>query len=345
MQSPPGDDLTSNIAALIRQGEKDLLASLDHLHASELSLGDRGQATATATLRQCLQNQHGPYPAWAYLSYYRLGTWLLGGGIDGHLRPADWSADIGAAIAQYPTQPSLVSFGDPEHASTAIWDWVLRLFQDGGDFVDDLEAANLGHFNHWQQALTSARAWISAKDPQLDGLMQQLQRLIIAARPGPQARKKNQSFGGATCFFLRGATIVNASWPISTAAMIELLVHEYAHAELFVLAQEQPLCLNRDDERHQVLIRSDPRPMNGILHSLYVVSRVAEILTRPPARENTAKPIERIDQEESDKILEKQLTFGTSSLQVIEQHAQLTSLGAKIVAIARSRLTAASQAR
>lgn len=343
MQSPPGDDLTSNISALIRQGELDLLASLDHLHASELELGGRGQATAT--LRQCLQNQPGPYPAWAYLGYYRLGTWMLGGGIDDPLGLAHWAADIGAAIARYPTQPSLVCFGDPEQASTAIWDEALQLFQDGGDFVDDLEPTDLDHFNHWQQAVTNARAWVLAKDPQLHGLMHELQRLIIAARPGPQARKKNQSFGGATCFFLRGATIVNASWPITTAGMIELLVHEYAHAELFVLAQEYPLCLNRDDERHQVLIRSDPRPMNGILHSLYVVSRVAEILTRPPARENTAKPIERIGQEESDKILEKQLTFGASSLQVIEQHAQLTSLGAKIVAIARSRLTAASQAR
>lgn len=340
MQSPTGDDYSQKVASLIRRGEQDLLTSLDQLHASELALTGGGEVAAT--LRRCLQGLPSPYPAWAYLGYYRLGIWLLGGATDQSSRMAQWAVDVCAAMAQYPIEPNLIRFGDPEQASPAIWDAVLSLFREGGDFAEDLEAPESDDLNHWRQISVAARSWIAAIDPQLHGLMRQLQSLIIAARPGPLARKQGQSFGGATCFFLRGATIVNASWPISRASMVELLVHEYAHAELFVMAQEQPLCLNRDDERHRVLIRNDPRPMNGILHSLYVVSRVAETLSKQTSQQGSARPIKPLDPDEVNKILQQQLEFGASSLRTIEQHATLTPLGQMVVTSAKSRLEAAA---
>jgi hypothetical protein len=342
MQALKGLDIPLTVNSLLAQGEFDLLHSLDQLHACELGQSDGG--AATATLRRCLQNQPKPWPAWAFLGYYRLGSWLLGGGRD---EPSDMvrlSQDVCRAIARQPTAPTQITFGDTSHASEGLWRQLTDLFQEGGEFIDDLEAPDPHQLRRWSSSLNAARSWIEAADPDLHALMQSLQGLVIPAQPGPLARSRQQSFGGATCFFFRGATILNASGPTSTARTVERLVHEYAHAELFVLGQDEPLCLNSDKERHDVLIRPDPRPMNGILHSLYVVSRVAETLTKLPAARNHTKNLEEIDSDEVSKILGQQLRFGESSLKAIEDHAKLTPKGDLIVSIAIQRLVAAETA-
>lgn len=343
MQASKGLDIPQTVNSLLEQGECDLLNSLDRLHTSELALSEGG-GTATATLRRCLQAQPKPWPAWAFLAYYRLGTWLLGGGRDQPSSMVRLSQDVCQAMARQSASPTQIAFGDATFASESLWRKLTGLFQEGGDFVDDLEAPDPDQLKQWFSSLKAARAWIAAADPELHALMQSLQHLVIAAQPGPIARSHQQSFGGATCFFFRGATIVNAALPTSTARTVERLVHEYAHAELFVLGQDEPLCLNSDNERHNVLIRSDPRPMNGILHSLYVVSRVAEILTKLSTTGGHEKDLAEINSDELTKILGQQLRFGASSLKAIEDHAKLTPKGDLIVSIATQRLLAAETA-
>ena len=108
--------------------------------------------------------------------------------------------------------------------------------------------------------------------------------------------------------------------------MVERLIHEYAHAELFTMAQKELLCQNTDDKTYPILIRSDPRPMNGIIHSLYVVCRVADfqgkIIRRKQSFINEPSFIE-----ETQHIFSEQLTYGRSSLRAIRDHAKLTPLG------------------
>jgi HEXXH motif-containing protein len=173
--------------------------------------------------------------------------------------------------------------------------------------------------------------------------MGHLQSLVILSQPGIESRQRGRSFGGATCFFFRGGTVLNVARSISVARMVELLVHEYGHAELFVLAQEQLLCLNSDDERHSVLIRSDPRPMNGIIHSLYVVGRVVDVLQQL-LKDGLAAEAQRNEiLADMRTILSQQLRFGHSSLNVVQQHAQLTPLGRSIVTTSSQRLARAEQ--
>lgn len=315
---------TQVVKGAVRRGEQDLLASLALLPGSQ---SDR--------LKACLSRRCTPWPPWAYLGYYRLGSWLLNGCMQQADEIDELIDDVCRAIELSPIGLHLLSFSDSGHVSPRLWCSFLDLFQEGGDFVDDLEPPLPHELEHWQGAISQARPLIAQADPDFAEMMLELQSLLVLTRPGLQARKLGQAFGGATCFFFRGASVINSTLLLSTLVTLNLLVHEYAHAELFVLGQEQPLCLNHDDERHSVLIRKDPRPMNGILHSLHVVSRVAAVLQRLLHDDPTAEAREQ---------LHEQLRLGRSSLQVVERHAQLTPLGETIVAGARQRLVEAATA-
>jgi hypothetical protein len=326
----------------LRAGECDLLSSLQALEAAAREQASTQQVDrlpqhdattaagrASERLRACLLERPAPYPAWAYLGYYRLGAWMLNGTIPPAELVSDWAEAVVQAVQASAVGPELIAFGDRGSASPRLWQELLELFQEGGDFVPDLEPPPAELLLQWHQSAHSARALIRAADPELEALMAELQTLLVLAQPGQGARLQGRGFGGATCFFFRGGSLLNSSQPITPIAMVERLVHEFAHAELFVQGQDEPLCDNGDEERHSVLIRRDPRPMNGILHALHVVSRVADLLRAMP-------------DPEARRIRDEQLRFGASALQAVERHARLTPLGCGIVADARRRLDRAA---
>jgi len=328
-----------SITELIRAGELDLLTSLGHLEEHESSIASPSPSTlsCSAKLRHCLAGITLPYPPWGYLAYYKLGIWLIGGAQDQASVMSLFTTDICNIISSAkPTSP--VAFSDPSLASECVWQSVLNLFQEGGDFLYDLQAPSQHSLDQWCTEIAAVHGLVARLDPDLSVLMAQLQNLIILSAPGPLSQQAGIAFGGATCFFFRGATLLNASRPISKVQMLELLVHEYAHAELFVLGQEQPLCLNSDEERYPVLIRSDPRPMNGIIHSLYVVGRVVEILKKLLKNGIDGEPDREVTLANAQDMLSRQLNLGRSSLHVVEQHADLTPLGQSILVKSRKRL-------
>ena len=120
------------------------------------------------------------------------------------------------------------------------------------------------------------------------------------------------------------------------ARMVERLIHEYAHAELFTISQKELLCLNSDEQTYPVLIRSDPRPMNGIIHSLYVVCRVADFQLKIIGNGKSSMSKQYLT--ETKKILSEQLAYGGSSLKTLRGYANLTPLGDKIVGLCESFL-------
>lgn len=328
-----------SIQALIRSGELDLLQSITQLEICESSLitAEPIAFRCSARLRHCLENTTPPCQSWAYFAYYKLGLWLISGTEDQAQAMSAFTTDICNIISSAkPTSP--VAFGDPSLASECVWQSVLNLFQEGGDFLYDLQAPSQHSLDQWCTEIAAVHGLVARLDPDLSVLMAHLQNLIILSAPGPLSQQAGIAFGGATCFFFRGATLLNASRPISKVQMLELLVHEYAHAELFVLGQEQPLCFNSDEERYPVLIRSDPRPMNGIIHSLYVVGRVVEILKKLLKDGIDGEPDREVTLANAQDILSKQLNFGRSSLRVVEQHADLTQLGQSILVKSRKRL-------
>lgn len=319
---------------LCREGESSLLASVLDLERRSApvraaAVGERLRARLEATPAR-------PLSPWVYLPYYRIGQCVLSGRqpTAGLGRLLAW---LETELASTPCPDAVVGFAD---RSRPEWQWreLLELFQEGGDFVDDLATPGPDRIQQWRHQIQSIRALLADVDPSLHQLMQQLQNLIVLVLPGPRARERGKSFGGATTFFFRGGTLINCAASLDAAELLERLVHEYAHAELFVLGQDQRLCRNDDRERHAVLIRPDPRPMHGIIHSLYVTARCADLIRRlradctsqvnwPPGLAAALEPLQ-----------ERLSALGRSSLEAVDRHGLLTPRGDEVVALSRARL-------
>jgi HEXXH motif-containing protein len=70
--------------------------------------------------------------------------------------------------------------------------------------------------------------------------------------------------------------------------MAEAIVHEFGHTELNTLMDTEMLSSEDTRERFYSPWRSDPRPLSGLIHALYVFSRVSEFLSRAAAHPSMA---------------------------------------------------------
>ncbi|MEO1004215.1 MAG: HEXXH motif-containing putative peptide modification protein [Cyanobacteria bacterium J06638_7] len=318
------------VPQLCWQGDQSLLASLLELERQSplLQAADLGER-----VRQRLAAQPAtPLSPWIYLIYYRIGQAVLSGerqssGLDELL---EWMA---TELPLPPEPDGVLSF---QHPSRPAWQWrhLLELFQEGGDFVADLTGVESAVAARWRMEIGAVRSLIAAVDPPLHQCMRRLQQLGVLSRPLGSA----VSFGGATSFFFRGGSLINCSASLKPARLIERLVHEYAHSELFVIGQDSRLCHNEDSERHRVLIRQDPRPMHGIIHSLYVTGRCAELFRRMQNGGLDGTSAAEGLQEDIKPMLERLTTLGRSSLAAVQGHARLTDRGAEVVAVSLERL-------
>ena len=237
----------------------------------------------------------------------------------------------------------VIAWGDSSFYSAAEWEAILALLQEGGDFVADLAPPSAAAQSALEEATAAVLALVRRLPAGLGPSIDRLLRLTILAVPGPQAQAARQGFGGATAFFLRGASVIHASPGLTLPGLLERLVHEAAHAELFVLAQDGPLCHNPDDERHPVRIRPDPRPMNGILHSLHVTGRVCETLDALLANGFLASGFSGHHEpalllEDCQRLREQQAELGHSSLAAVRRHGRLTALGQAVCEAGARRL-------
>lgn len=339
------DSQNTLILDSIQKGESDFLASIQSFAKFDPTYTRNNSAVKLLT--ECVQSLAKPYSPWTYLAYYNLGNWLISKDPkqEGPVSKLVSDAKDAAFKSTNTPQPdgNVCVFGDTKIASSSLWQAALRLFQEGGDFIADLDVPKQSLIEHWTQEVPRARSLIRRVDRELVNLMDQIQNLLIIAEPGPIARAIPESFGGATCFFFRGATVINASRQQSIVEIVEKLVHEYAHAELFVLGQDQPLCLNNDDEKHKVLIRNDPRPMNGIMHSLYVTGRVGELLDKLLSDGLNDIPQRETILTEARELLKQQIRFGKSSLAQVKKHAALTTIGNSVVTASERRLANAEK--
>lgn len=62
--------------------------------------------------------------------------------------------------------------------------------------------------------------------------------------------------------------------------LVDHLVHETSHLFLNTILIHDPLILNDENARYASPIRNDPRPMLGIYHAVFVLSRVIRILKK-----------------------------------------------------------------
>ncbi|MEB3321720.1 MAG: HEXXH motif-containing putative peptide modification protein [Synechococcaceae cyanobacterium] len=318
----------------IAAGQADLIRSFRELESHSPPLAEARPSARLARVLPALRQE--ALSPWVYLDYYRIGRHLREGGrVD--LLPVD-PARVAERIERPVPFGSVIAFGDPALASAGEWRALLELFGEGGDFPAALHPPDPCRHDRLAETITAARSLIRRVDPELAGLMDGLQAVLVLASTTPCARGTALGFGGATAFFFRGASLIDAHTRPALPRLVEVLVHEYTHAELFVLAQEGLLCTNDDGDRHRVRIRSDPRPMNGILHSLYVMGRLVEFFDRMdavgvPWRSDGDAVLAAIRGRRAELVAN-----GLSSLEAARRHGRLTSLGHTMLEASARRL-------
>ncbi len=338
------------LSALLDQGERELGASLAQLACGSnnhpKTVPSAAPSLAASRLGTALTRRPPGAPGLdplVWLVYYRIGQTIL----EAPASPLSWMPDperLDQIAGRCLPEDQVVGWGDPLLYDPLEWQAILALLQEGGDFVADLASPSATCLARLQPACAAVQALVRRLPLGLGPAIASLLRLTILAVPGPQARAAGQSFGGATAFFLRGASVIHASPGLTLPGLLERLVHEAAHAELFVLAQDSPLCHNADSERHPVRIRPDPRPMNGILHSLHVTGRVCETLDALLAHPQLAADLVADPQElalllqDARLLRTQQAQLGRSSLEAVRRHGRLTALGEAVVEAGARRL-------
>jgi hypothetical protein len=225
-----------------------------------------------------------------------------------------------------PTHPTIFEWGANAFFPHE-WDNIFQTLSTEAAFPPDLEQPSEGVIKYCQNSLHKSLDLLSSHSPQYHKLVEEMLRVIIIASPGHLSKQKNLSFGGATYFFLWGATILNPLVLSTFPKFLEQLVHEACHMALFSICNEHGiLCTNPDNERFSSAFRSDMRPMHGIIHA-YFVSKNIEACFSELASSLTAYSKEF-------KVFVETTSDASKSLFVeIKRHAELTPLGESILRV------------
>lgn len=180
-----------------------------------------------------------------------------------------------------------------------------------------------------------AFALLDAGFPALADEIQILVREIILTVNDPDAPTR---FDGASSFMLWGAIVLNAEIGMRPIALVEGLAHESGHCVLFGLCADGPLVENDDVDRFASPLRSDPRPMDGIVHAAYVVARMHQAV-------RTILDAGMLDSDDADYArtsLDQHAQAFRRGIDTIDQHARLTPLGREVLAGARDYMAMAA---
>jgi len=106
---------------------------------------------------------------------------------------------------------------------------------------------------------------------------------------------------------------------------VEHIVHECAHHALNIINADDYIVENAPEERFSAPFREDKRPMIGIFHALFVLSRIAQSLSRFVASYSGDYELE------FSKRLDNALTKYQQTVEIVQEHAKLTPKGKKLL--------------
>lgn len=127
-----------------------------------------------------------------------------------------------------------------------------------------------------------------------------------------------------TNFYMWGMMFAYVHSSHSIAYYIDILAHECGHTALNILNAGDPLVLNRADDVFTAPLRDDDRPMIGIFHALFVLSRICYVFSEIIRNSNSTPEPEYYDRLSSN--LEKL----SNTADIVRQHAILTETGEHI---------------
>lgn len=113
---------------------------------------------------------------------------------------------------------------------------------------------------------------------------------------------------------------------------LEHLVHEAAHLHLYCLWKDDPIVLNESSGLYASPLRRDARPLSGIFHAMFVLSRIIRVFARLERSNRYDKLSPHVDNSENNASnsaspLEK---FGDAH-KTLMKNARLTPLGSALM--------------
>lgn len=169
----------------------------------------------------------------------------------------------------------------------------------------------------------TAMAALNGAAPEVAGEIDTLTTEIVIAAHDPA----RSMFDGITAFPLWGALTLNPRVHVTVADVLEVLVHEATHTLLYAFCLDEPLVLNPFKDRFASPVRSDPRPMDGLFHGVYVLARIHYALDR-------VVEAGTLD-DENHAIVEKRLSslreVFFKGIEPIHKHARFTETGRAVL--------------
>jgi HEXXH motif-containing protein len=242
-------------------------------------------------------------------------------------------SDIVAAAA-LPAEAGIVPIRD-RTVSASWWDHFEVLFDTDSERHFNPQIASPETFSLCKREVEEGLSLLRLADPPWHDEVRGLLRLIVV---GSARLDTEDLFNGASTFFFWGGSLINAELRRSAVSIIDLLVHESSHLMLFGLSADGALLSNEGEERYSSPLRSDPRPIDGILHACFVASRVHLAMCRLLSsgyltEENERRATERRNHSERSARV---------GLDVLHKNAKPTELGASVLESLRSYWTTAA---
>ena len=152
-----------------------------------------------------------------------------------------------------------------------------RLLNEGTDGCLKVEAPADEAFQHFLEQVEGALALLQTYAPSDHAQWRDAMRMIVAVR---QCADSEIGLAGGSSLFLPGVMVVNVQYCDTPANTLATLVHEAAHVRLNSLCSHEPLSLNAPDALFTSPLRSDGRPMEGVIHATFVCATIVDLFSR-----------------------------------------------------------------
>ena len=195
----------------------------------------------------------------------------------------------------------------------------------GLDFRESVGRIEHEQQMEWRSCVEAALEIVEAHQPQAFRQFREIIQ-IVALQRGEAARRRSN----LTHSDLPGAIVATAYG--QPYYLGEILIHESHHSRLFCLEEKTPLLENEDlalgsAPRYYSPWQTDPRPIHGILHGVYVFIPVCRYWLSVVEASSGAGPVFDVA---ADRLIcgSKQLRVG---LHQVRRHAQLTEFGRQVI--------------
>lgn len=209
-----------------------------------------------------------------------------------------------------------------------------RFVDEDPDLGASLPALTGADFADAKARVNSALALLDNAAPDVASEVRALAREVVLVG---DPTDETSAFNGASSFHLWGALFLNTDAYVGRVEIAEALAHESAHMLLFGFGRGRTLVSNRAEARYSSPLRSDPRPMDGIVHATYVLARMHYTVSRLLQSERLTEAERRFAVEAADRSMRRY----AEGIDVIDEHAIWTPPGEAAIAGARSYMETA----